>query len=85
MLLKEVHDLLLMPALPMAIPHSALLLYERSEVFRRQISSLELIVDMRNDMEANMLPIERELLHGNMYIVDICLSKGVEVGIQLHM
>lgn len=78
-LLREVHDLLLMPSLPANIPEPALLLYERSELFRQQISTLELIAEMHNHITATILPVESSLLLQQLSDVNACLQRGIEV------
>ena len=79
-LLREVHDLLLMPTLPTSIPEPALQLYERSEEFRQQICMLELMVEMYNNVCTSILPVEKDLLLQQLQNVNACLQEGVEVG-----
>lgn len=79
-LLREVHDLLLMPSLPADVPEPALALYERSELFRQQISSLELVVQMHNTISTTILPVEAGLLLQQLSDADVCLRRGIEVG-----
>lgn len=80
-LLREVHDLLLMPSLPADIPEPALALYERSELFRQQISTLELVAEMHNHISATIIPVESGLLLQQLAEVDACLRRGIEVRI----
>jgi hypothetical protein len=75
-----VHDFLLMPSLPRAIPEPALALYERSELFRQQISTLELVAEMHNTITATILPVESALLLKQLQDVEACLRRGIEVG-----
>lgn len=79
-LLREVHDLLLMPSLPADIPEAALELYSRSELFRQQISALELVAEMHNTISATILPVESGLLLQQLTDADACLRRGIEVG-----
>lgn len=79
-LLREVHDLLLMPSLPTDIPEPALALYERSELFRQRISTLELVAEMHNTISATILPVESGLLQQQLSDADACLRRGIEVG-----
>jgi hypothetical protein len=44
------------------IPEEAILLYQRVDIFRRQKSSLELIVDLYNQIYATLLPVEKPLI-----------------------
>ena len=78
-LLREVHDLLLMPSLPAPIPERPLALYERSELFRQQIAALELVAEMHNNVAATILPVESGLLLLQLGDVDACLRRGIEV------
>lgn len=48
-------------------------------MFRKQISSLELIAKMYNSISATILPVESDLLQQQLSIVDACVKKGVEV------
>ncbi|KAL4450636.1 hypothetical protein ABPG77_000992 [Micractinium sp. CCAP 211/92] len=77
-LLREVHDLLLMPSLPTDIPEPALALYERSELFRQRISTLELVAEMHNTISATILPVESGLLQQQLSDADACLRRGIE-------
>lgn len=79
-LLREVHDFLQMPSLPHAIPEPALALYERSELFRQQISTLELVAEMHNTIIATILPVESGLLLKQLQDAEACLRRGIEVG-----
>ena len=79
-LLREVHDLLLMPSLALPVPEPALALYEHSELFRQQISALELVAEMHNNITATILPVESGLLQQQLHDVDACLLRGIEVG-----
>ena len=68
-----------MPTLPAAIPEPALKLYERSEEFRQQISMLELLVEIYNNICTSVLPVEKDLMLQQLQDVDACLREGVEV------
>lgn len=68
-----------MPSLPCAIPEPALALYSRSELFRQQISTLELVAEMHNNIAATILPVESGLLQQQLNGVDACLRRGIEV------
>jgi len=78
-LLREVHDFLLMPSLSVAIPEPALALYERSELFRQQISALGLLAEMHNTISSSIIPVESALLQQQLADVQTCLRHGVEV------
>ena len=65
-----------MPSLPRAIPEPALALYERSELFRQQISTLELVAEMHNTITATILPVESGLLLKQLQDVEACLRRG---------
>lgn len=78
-LLREVHDFLLMPSLPCAVPEPALALYERSELFRQQVSTLELVAETYNNIAATILPVEGGLLRQRLDGVGACLQRGIEV------
>jgi dynein heavy chain, axonemal len=48
--------------LDIEVPKTAQTLYQRVDVYRQQTGQLELIVEMYNDMLANLLPVEKPLL-----------------------
>lgn len=78
-LLREVHDFLLMPSLSVAIPEPALALYERSELFRQQISALGLVVEIHNTISSTIIPVESGLLQQQLADVEACVRRGYEV------
>ena len=78
-LLREVHDFLLMPSLSIASPEPALALYERSELFRQQISALGLVADIHNTISSTIIPVESGLLLQQLADVEACMRRGVEV------
>ena len=57
-LLREVKYFLL---LGLSVPTSALNIYKKAEIFRRQTGNLELIVNMYNNVLTSLLPVEAPL------------------------
>ena len=62
-LLREVKYFLL---LGFTAPGSALEIYQHSEVFRRHMGNLDLIVNVYNWMQTSLLPVERPLLKNQL-------------------
>ena len=73
-LLREVKYFLL---LGLDVPEQALDLYRKADVFRRQTGNLDLIINMYNDVQTQMLPVERPLLKSHVTKCDNSLSKGI--------
>lgn len=76
-LLREVKYFLL---LGLEVPPTAMEIYQRVEVFRRQTGNLDLIVNMYNDIQTTLLPVERPLVKAQLDRIDKTLSQGVGEG-----
>lgn len=74
-LLREVKYFLKLGA--KSIPESALAIYRKAEVFRRQTGNLELIVNMYNGIQTKLLHVERPLIKGHLDRIDDTLSRGL--------
>ena len=59
------------------VPSSALEIYQHSEVFRRHMGNLDLIVNMYNGIQTTLLPVERPLLKNQLDKINKLLSQGV--------
>jgi dynein heavy chain len=73
-LLREVKYFLL---LGLQVPESALEIFGRSEVFRRHMGNLDLIVNMYNNIQTSLLPVERPLLRNQTEKIDRLLAQGI--------
>ena len=73
-LLREVKYFLL---LGFTAPGSALEIYRHSEVFRRHMGNLDLIVNVYNWMQTSLLPVERPLLKNQLDKIDKLLAQGI--------
>jgi dynein heavy chain len=76
-LLREVKYFLL---LGLEVPATAMEIYQRVEVFRRHTGNLDLIVNMYNDIQTTLLPVERPLVKAQLDRIDKTLSQGVGEG-----
>ena len=74
-LLREVKYFLL---LGLSVPSSALNIYKKAEIFRRQTGNLELIVNMYNNVLTSLLPVEAPLMKGDLDKIDKALQQGVK-------
>ena len=74
-LLREVKYFLL---LGLSVPSSALNIYKKAEIFRRQTGNLELIVNMYNNVLTGLLPVEAPLMKGDLDKIDKALQQGVK-------
>ena len=74
-LLREVKYFLL---LGLSVPASALTVYKKAEVFRRQTGNLDLIVNMYNGVQTTLLPVERPLLKAHLDKIDKGLKQGLK-------
>ena len=73
-LLREVKYFLL---LELDVPDTALQIYRKAEVFRRQTGNLDLIVNMYNGIQTTLLPVERPLVKNHLLKIDRVLSQGL--------
>lgn len=73
-LLREVKYFLL---LEVEVPESAAKIYEKNEVFRRQVGNLELIVGIYNGIQRSLLEIERPLVQEALNSADEALKKAL--------
>jgi dynein heavy chain len=73
-LLREVKYFLL---LNLEVPVSAMEIFTRAEIFRRHTGNLDLIVNMYNDIQTTLLPVERPLVKSQLEKIDKTLSQGV--------
>jgi len=73
-LLREVKYFLL---LGLEVPTIAMEIYQRVEIFRRQTGNLDLIVNMYNDLQTTLLPVERPLVKSQLDRIDKTLAQGV--------
>ena len=55
-------------------------IYQRAEVFRRHTGNLDLIVNMYNDIQDTLLPVERPLVKSQLERLDKILSQGFGEG-----
>eukprot|EP00981_Chlorochromonas_danica_P014353 scaffold7822_cov179-Ochromonas_danica.AAC.14 len=76
-LLREVKYFLL---LGLEVPATAMDIYQKVEIFRRQTGNLDLIVNMYNDIQTTLLPVERPLVKAQLDRVDKTLSQGIGEG-----
>lgn len=76
-LLREVKYFLL---LGLDVPDTAMEIYQKVEVFRRHTGNLDLIVNMYNDLQTTLLPVERPLVKSLLDRIDKTLSQGVGEG-----
>ena len=76
-LLREVKYFLL---LGLEVPNTAMEIFQRVEIFRRQTGNLDLIVNMYNDIQTTLLPVERPLVKAQLDRIDKTLSQGIGEG-----
>lgn len=58
-------------------PSSALEIHQHSEVYRRHMGNLDLIVNMYNWIQTSMLPVERPLLRAELERINKLLAQGI--------
>ena len=75
-LLREVKYFL---SLGLEVPPSALQVYQRASVYRKQTASLDLMVNMYNQMMYKLLPVEAPLMRGQITKIDSVMNTGLEV------
>ena len=76
-LLREVKYFLL---LGLDVPASAMEIYTKVELFRRHTGNLDLIVNMYNNIQDDLLPVERPLVKSQLEKLDKTLAMGVGDG-----
>jgi dynein heavy chain len=76
-LLREVKYFIL---LGLEVPATAMEIFQRAEIFRRHTGNLDLIVNMYNDIQTTLLPVERPLVKAQLDRIDKTLSQGVGEG-----
>ena len=76
-LLREVKYFLL---LGLEVSPGALEIYQRAEIFRRHMGNLDLIVNMYNDIQYSLLPVERPLVKSQLEKLDKTLAQGIGEG-----
>ena len=76
-LLREVKYFLL---LGLTVPQSAMEIFQKVEVFRRHTGNLDLIVNMYNDIQTTLLPVERPLVKSQLDRIDKTLAQGIGEG-----
>eukprot|EP01035_Chromulina_nebulosa_P019288 gene19288-25148_t len=64
------------------VPESAMEIYKQGELYRRYVGNLELIVNMYNDIQNTLLPVERPLVKSNLDHIDKTLSQGLGDGVK---
>lgn len=74
-LLREVKYFLI---LGLDVPPTALSIYERAEQYRKQIGSLELIVQMYNEMMETLHAVEKPLVEKEIAHIDETTQAGIE-------
>lgn len=74
-LLREVKYFLIMG---IDIPETALNIYRKAEVFRRQTGNLDLIVNMYNGIQLKLLPVEKPLVKHHLDRIDQILKRGLK-------
>lgn len=74
-LLREVKYFLL---LGLRVPESALAIYKKAETFRKHTGNLDLIVNMYNNIQTVLLPVERPLMKPYLAKVDKALAAGLK-------
>ena len=74
-LLREVKYFVL---LGLQVPDMAMEIYKQAEIFRRHTGNLDLIVNMYNDIQTTLLPVERPLVRNQLEKIDKTLSAGIE-------
>ena len=76
-LLREVKYFLL---LGLQVPATAMNIFEKAELFRRHTGNLDLIVNMYNDIQTSLLPVERPLVKNQLDRIDKTLAQGIGDG-----
>lgn len=76
-LLREVKYFL---SLGLQVPDTAMEIYQRAEIFRRHTGNLDLIVNMYNDIQTSLLPVERPLVRNQLDRLDKMISQGIGDG-----
>jgi dynein heavy chain len=59
------------------VPESASAIYQSSDMFRQQISSLELICSIHNKINQTILPVEKPLVQQKLDAVELSLKRGL--------
>lgn len=62
----------------------SLQIHERMVTLRQQVSSLDLIVSIYNNVQKTLTSIERPLLAPRLATVDATLQRGLLVGSSVH-
>ena len=73
-LLREVKYFLL---LRIAVPATALLIYEKAEQYRQQVGHLEYVLAMYNEMVSTLHAVERPLVARDLVAIDGVLERGI--------
>ena len=60
------------------VPESASAIYQSSDMFRQQISSLELICSIHNKINQTILPVEKPLVQQKLDAVELSLKRGLQ-------
>ena len=76
-LLREVKYFLL---LGLDVPMIAREIFAQAEVFRRHTGNLDLIVNMYNDLQSTLLPVERPLVRAQLEKIDRTMLHGIGDG-----
>jgi dynein heavy chain len=76
-LLREVKYFLL---LGLDVPSTAMEIFTKVEIFRRHTGNLDLIVNMYNDIQISLLPVERPLVKSQLERLDKTLAQGIGEG-----
>ena len=73
-LLREVKYFLL---LRIAVPSTALTIYEKAEQYRQQVGHLEYVLAMYNEMISTLHAVERPLVERDIVLIDAVLERGI--------
>ena len=73
-LLREVKYFLL---LRIAVPSTALTIYEKAEQYRQQVGHLEYVLAMYNEMISTLHAVERPLVDRDIVAIDAVLERGI--------
>ncbi|KAI8473051.1 MAG: flagellar outer dynein arm heavy chain beta [Monoraphidium minutum] len=74
-LLRETKYFLL---LSMRVPDAAASMFERADMYRSQIGSLELMVTLYNRIQRTIMPVEKPLVEARLTAVEAALQRGLE-------
>lgn len=78
MLIRLLREVKYLRLLNYEVPEKAQGLYNKVDLYRTQTGNLDLIVSMYNDIQSNLLPVEKPLLKDKIELIDRILKPGIE-------